>query len=90
MTSLTEKMARSMCERQYPNFNSGQIDDYWEEWIPDAKSALAVALEEIGEECAKVAQGWLDSDYDESANIACQNIRDDIRARIAEMKADIA
>ena len=43
-------------------------------------TVMDAARAEALEDAAKIADGWLKSDFDESANTMCQNIRDDIRA----------
>lgn len=47
--------------------------------IPAVITIMDAARADALEEAAEVADGWLKSDFDESANTMCQNIRDDIR-----------
>ena len=44
-------------------------------------TVMDAARAEAFEEAAKVADGWLEAEFDESANTMCQNICADIRAR---------
>ena len=47
-------------------------------------NAVAIVMDAVRadafEEAAKVADGWLEAEFDESANTMCQNICADIRA----------
>lgn len=46
----------------------------------DLQAAIAGAVVTERARCAAIADAWLASDYDESANVMAQNIGDDIRA----------
>lgn len=100
---LIEKMARALCElriREIRRFDrtpeeierqlSASVDYAWGGWVPEATTALSVALDAIGEECARVAgevivqarMGEIDNDLRSIYHIQA----DEIRARIAELK----
>ena len=57
-------------------------------YLPEVRDAILATVATVMdaaradalEEAAKVADGWLKSDFDESANTMCQNISADIRA----------
>lgn len=106
MTDLIEKIARALCElriREIRRFDrtpeeierqlSASVDYAWGGWVPEATTALAVALDEIGEECAKRAaevillarMGEVDTDLRSICHIQTSSIRQ----RIAEMKATL-
>jgi hypothetical protein len=78
--SMVEKVARALCEQA-----KQPVDVGYRAWMPYARAAIKAALPLIAEEMAGIAQGWLDTDFDESANVMAQNIRDDIRARASEI-----
>ena len=103
---LIEKMARAICElriREVRKFDRTQeeidqqiqssVDYAWGQWVPEATAALSVAMDEIGDECARVAgqvivharMGEIDNDLRSIYHIQAY----EIRARIAEMKRAI-
>lgn len=108
MTSLTEKMAAAMWEAREQTLPSNTRMK-WDKGTPAArtctntmaKAALAVALEEIGEECAKVADAHATNAWEiarlRGENAVCASgrnhggraIAEAIRARLEEMKADL-